>query len=72
MKNDVFMLHLLLSLLGVCERVVKLGIKKAFSRTEALKTAKMEVKIEVPLLFKVALLRPQWWRLSTALFPAFT
>lgn len=69
MKNDVFMLHLLLSLLRVCERVVKSGIKKAldFSRTEALKTAKMEVKIEVPLLSKVVLLRP----LSTALFPAF-
>ena len=41
------------------------------SRTETLKTAKMEVKIEVPLLSKVAHLRPQRWRLSTALFPAF-
>lgn len=29
MKNDVSMLHLLLSLLGVRERVVKSGIKKA-------------------------------------------
>lgn len=57
----------------LAERVAKSGIEEAsgLARAEALKTAKMEVKIEVPLLSKVARPRPRpRLRFSAALFLA--
>lgn len=56
---------------GLNERIVKLGIEETrsaprFSRAEVLKTAKMEVKIEVSFVIQGC-----WFAaVSTALFPS--